>query len=89
MKRLILALLLSATAIVTLGRAPDVAAFCDPNKGCYICSSGEVWRAFYYRQSQSLSSPECGHKYFTCEGITYQYGCTTPYYTTTIFCGCP
>jgi hypothetical protein len=66
----------------TMGSEPEFTAF-------YICSPGEVWRAFYYRQSQSHSSPECGLKYWTCEGNNYQEGCQTPYYTQTIFCGCP
>ena len=55
----------------------------------YICGPGEVWRAFYYRQNQSMSSPECGLKYWYCDGPPYVDGCVTPYYTTTIYCGCP
>ena len=80
MKRLILALLLSATAIATVGRAPEAEAV-------YICSSGEVWRAFYYYQYPG--GPECGLRYWYCEGTVYREGCTTSYYDTTIFCGCP
>ncbi len=88
MKRLILAFLLSATAVATLGRAPHLAAsICNPELGCYICSPDQVWRAFYYRQSPG--GPECGLKYFYCEGYSYHEGCTTSYYDTAIFCGCP
>jgi hypothetical protein len=68
---------------------PTASASCPPDGEPCICGPGEVWRAYYYRQSQSLTSPECGYKYFTCEGTTYQQGCLTAYHTQAIFCMCP
>lgn len=81
----------SAPDPTTVGSAlaPTASSVCNPEYESCICDPGEVWRAYYYRQSQSLSSPECGYKYFTCEGTTYQQGCLTAYHTQTIYCACP
>jgi hypothetical protein len=79
MKRLLLALLLSATAITTVGQAPELAAFdmCGPR----------VYRAIYYYQYSG--GPECGLTYQYCDGTPrYHEGCTTQYYDQYFFCEC-
>jgi hypothetical protein len=80
MKRLLLALLLSATTIAAVGQAPEVAAF-------DMCAYGQVYRAIYYYQYQG--GPDCGLTYQYCDGRPrYHEGCTTQYYDQAFFCEC-
>jgi hypothetical protein len=81
MKKLFLALLLSITAIAAVGRAPRAVA-------AGICSPGQVWRAYYFYEYPG--GPYCGLTYQYCEGPPrYHDGCTTAYYETDVYCGCP
>lgn len=77
MKRLLLAVLLSATAIVATGKAPEAAAF-------DMCGH-RVYRAIYYYQD----GVECGLTYQYCDGTPrYHEGCTTSTYEQYFFCEC-
>jgi hypothetical protein len=80
MKRLLLVLLLSATAIAAGKQTPELAAF-------DMCGSGQVYRAVYYYQYSG--GPECGLTYQYCDGTPrYHEGCTTSYYDQSFFCEC-
>ena len=79
MKKLLLALLLCATAIIAAGQAPDLSAFdmCGP----------DVYKGTYYFQYPG--GPECGLTYQYCDGRPpYHDGCTTSYYTQYYYCEC-
>jgi hypothetical protein len=80
MKRLVLALLLSVTALIAAGQTPELPAF-------DMCGPGQVYRAIYYYQYQG--GLECGSTYQYCDGTPrYHEGCTTEYYTQSFFCEC-
>lgn len=73
MKRLLLALLVSVTAVLAAGQAPEVSADC-------------VQRTFYFYEYPG--GPLCGFRHAFCESGSYASGCLTPYYTTMTGCGC-
>lgn len=74
MKRLVLALLISATAVIAVGQAPVASADC-------------IHRRYYYYEYPG--GPLCGYRYVYCESPSYQTGCQTPYYTFSGGCICP
>jgi len=74
MKRLLLALLISGTAIVSLRQPTEALAAC-------------VHKATYYFEYPG--GPECGLTYQYCNPPRYHEGCTTAYYEEYYFCGCP
>ena len=73
MKRLLLASLISGTAIFSL----------QPPKALADC----VYKATYYFEYPG--GPECGLTYQYCESPRYHEGCTTAYYEEDYFCECP
>jgi hypothetical protein len=78
MKRLLLAMLVSATAIA-LGPAP--AASTDYYYGCLNL-------AYWY--SEYPGGPSCGRTYIYCDtGGYYHEGCQTQYYYLQGGCACP
>ncbi len=76
MKRLLLALLVSATAIYAAGQPAPVSADCVHH------------RIFYY-DNPSKSGPSCGYSWVFCEAPTHHVGCTTSYWTYVSGCICP
>jgi len=74
MKRLLLVLLVSGTAILAAGRPPVASADCIHH------------RYFYYEYP---GGPQCGYAWVFCEAPTHQVGCQTPYYTYVPGCICP
>lgn len=79
MKRLLLAVLISATAITALGPAP--AASTEYYYGC-------LHLAYWY--SEYEGGPNCGRTYIYCDtGEYYHEGCQTQYYYIQSGCACP
>jgi hypothetical protein len=76
MRRLLLALLVSGTAILAVGQAPKVEAA----KDC-------VHLRYYFYTGPG--GTECGLMYLYCSGNQVQTGCETPYYTLYGGCACP
>lgn len=74
MKRLLLVLLVSGTAILAAGHPPVASADCVHH------------RYFYYEYP---GGPQCGYAWVFCEAPTHQVGCQTPYYTYVAGCICP
>jgi hypothetical protein len=75
MKRLLLALLVAATAIMAAGHPPTVSA-----TDCLVL------RFTYYEYP---GGPYCGRTDYYCSDV-FHYGCQTPYYTTSRPpCVCP
>lgn len=74
MKRLLLVLLVCATAIAAIGQAPAVSADC-----VYL-------RIYYY---QYYGAPSCGFTYVYCASSSYHSGCETQYYNEYAGCECP
>lgn len=74
MKRLLLALLVSGTALLAAGRPPVAAADCVHH------------RVFYY---ESVGGAQCGYSWVFCEAPTHHVGCTTSYTTISPGCICP
>jgi hypothetical protein len=71
MKRLLLALLVTATAILAAGHPPTVSA-----TDCLVV------RYFYYpTPSGPAGGPSCGRLDIYCND-SFNYGCQTEYYTT-------
>ncbi|HEV7505356.1 MAG TPA: hypothetical protein VGS07_10625 [Thermoanaerobaculia bacterium] len=66
MKRLLLVLLVCATAIVAAGKVSTVSADCLYERILYYSSPG--------------GGLACGHTDFSCLDVVHT-GCTTPYYT--------
>lgn len=73
MKRLLLALLVSGTALIAAGQAPIASASC-------------VHRAYYYYDS---SGTWCGTMFTYCDQLPYYEGCTTNTYDVYAGCACP
>lgn len=74
MKKLLLALLVSGTAILAASQPAPVSANCV---------------AEWYRYFQYPGGPACGSTAYFCDGSVYQNGCTTPYFQYYIGCTCP
>lgn len=74
MKRLLLALLVSGTAIFAAGRPSPASADC-------------VQLRYYYYQYPG--GPECGLTYVYCEREPVHSGCQTAYYNVYGGCACP
>jgi hypothetical protein len=74
MKRLLLAVLVSGTAILAAGRVPKVEADC-------------VYLRYYYYTAPG--GTECGLTYVYCNATPYHTGCETPYYHLYGGCACP
>jgi hypothetical protein len=76
MKKLLLVLLVTATAIMAAGQPPTLSADC-------------LYLRYHYYQGYVYNGPECGHLDISCDDAV-QYGCQTAYYTTsTAHCVCP
>ena len=73
MKRLLLAFLVTGTALVAAGQAPTASASC-------------VHRAYYY---YDVNGVHCGTRYQFCDSPYYHEGCWTSSYTVYAGCGCP
>jgi hypothetical protein len=76
MKRLLLAVLVSATAIYAAGRPVPAAADC-------------VHHTVYYYETAARVSPACGYTRVYCNAPTVHVGCTTAYTTYVSGCICP
>jgi hypothetical protein len=76
MKKLLLALLVSGTAIFAAGQPSPASADCIHH------------RIFYYETSDKSGS-SCGYSWVYCNAPTYHVGCTTSYYTIVSGCICP
>jgi hypothetical protein len=77
MKRLLLVLLVTATAITAAGQPSNVSA-----ADC-------LYKRYIYYSDAAHSSLSCGHLDLYCND-TVQTGCQTPYYTvSTGHCICP
>ena len=75
MKRLVLAILISAAAIMAAGRPPAL-----------LAADCLYKRITYYEYT---NGPSCGRTDFYCND-TFHYGCQTPYYRVfTGYCLCP
>ncbi len=76
MRKLLLALLASGTAILAAGQAPKVEAARD-------C----VHLRYYYYTAPG--GTECGLTYVYCNADPVHTGCETPYYNLYAGCACP
>lgn len=65
MKKLLLALMLSLTALAGTVKTPETEAACH------------LWRVRYYYPAGD--STPCGTTYYYCEAPAVHTGCTTPY----------
>ena len=74
MKKLLLALLVSGTAILAVGQPASVSSDCLQSSYIYYEYPG---------------GPVCGSAYFFCDGSFQQNGCITPHYQYRPGCDCP
>ncbi len=76
MKRLLLVLLVTATAIMAASHPRDASADC-------------LYMRYIYYYGYVYNGTSCGHTDFYCNDVVH-VGCQTPYYTTsTGYCLCP
>ena len=75
MRRLLLALLVSGTAILAAGHAPK------------IVEADCVYLRYYYYTAPG--GTECGLSYVYCNADPFHTGCETPYYHVYGGCACP